>query len=179
MRERKAMAKTKPRDSQKQRVYTSQNESGLLYSEKALTIRESQKFVNKVVAGKTAKALFEKYRFPLQAYPTTIVVEASNGSHATFARNGWATYRAIRLNNAGRIKLIILHEVAHHITWGHEAHGAEFTDVYTKLVRRYIGKDAYDTLITSFSNNRVKVMGASGKARIPRKPKRKIELLAS
>jgi putative metallohydrolase (TIGR04338 family) len=173
------MAGTKPRDSQRQRVYTSQNQSGLLYAEKALSIKECQKFVDKVIAGKTAKDLFEKYRFPLQAYPSKIIVEASSGCHATFIRKGWETFRAIRLNNNGRIKLIILHEIAHHITWGREAHGAEFADVYTKLVRRYMGKDSYNTLITSFSDNRVKVMGASGKARIPRKPKRKIELLAS
>ena len=114
-----------------------------------------------------------------RAYPSKIIVEASNGSHATFVRKGWTQYRAIRLNNLGRIKLIILHEIAHHITWGHEGHGPEFADVFSKLVKRYLGKESYETLIDSFSNNRVKIMGTTGKARVPRKPKNKIHLLAS
>lgn len=163
------MAGTKPRDSQRQRLYDAQRISGLHTFSETMTIKEAQKFVNRVLSHQRTKKLHEQYRFQFSTYPSEIIVEASSGSHATIKRNGWETVRLIRLNKYGRNKFTILHEIAHHITWGREDHGAEFADVLLQLTARYLGKPQADKLANAFNENRVRVMSKTGKPRIAKK----------
>jgi hypothetical protein len=169
MRERKPMAGTKPRDNQRQRVYDAQRDGGFYKLEADMTIKEAQKFVNQVLSHKRTRTLFEKHRFQFSKYPSKIIVEAGSGSHATMRYRQWELVRLIRLTKRGRTKFTILHEIAHHITWGHEAHGAEFTDLLLQFVTRYLGKQDGDRLANAFHEKRVKVMTKSGKPRVPRK----------
>ena len=101
--------------------------------------------------------------------PTKIVVEAGSGNHATMRTRNWETVRLIRLNKWGRNKFIVLHEIAHHITWGRESHGAEFADVLLQFTTRYLGKPDADKLANAFNEKRVRVMTKTKKARVPRK----------
>ena len=111
------MANTKPRDSQKQRLYDAQRLAGFYDTGELMTIKEAQKFVNQVLSHQRTKKLFEQYRFQFSTYPSKILVEAGSGNHATMRTRNWELVRLIRLTKAGRNKFIILHEIAHHITW--------------------------------------------------------------
>jgi hypothetical protein len=164
------MAGTKPRDGQRQKVYDAQKDGGFYKVESVMTIKEAQKFVNQVLSHQKTKKLYYKYRFSNSSlFPTKIVVEAGSGSHATMRYRDWELVRLIRLRKSGRNKFIVLHEIAHHITWGRESHGPEFADVLLQFTSRYLGKAEGDKLASAFHNKRVRVMGKSGKARVPRK----------
>lgn len=164
------MAGTKPRDSQKQRLYDAQRLAGFYDTGEVMTIKEAQKFVNQVLSHKKTKSLFNQYRFPMGgSCPTKIIVESGNGNHATIRNRNWETVRLIRLNKFGRNKFIVLHEIAHHITWGRESHGAEFADVLLQFTTRYLGKPDADKLANAFNEKRVRVMTKTKKARVPRK----------
>jgi putative metallohydrolase (TIGR04338 family) len=163
------MAKFKPRDSQRQRLYTAQALSGLHGGGNDMSIKEAQKFVNKVLSHQGTKKLYEKYMFTFDNYPAEIIVESGSGNHATMRHRDWSLVRLIRLNTHGRNKFIILHEIAHHLVWGREAHGPEFADTLISLTSKYIGKEESQKLKDAFAEKRVKVMTKSGKARVPRR----------
>jgi hypothetical protein len=163
------MAGTKPRDGQRQRLYDAQRLGGFYDTGEVMTIKEAQKFVNQVLSHQKTKKLHENYRFQFSTYPSKIIVEAGSGNHATIRNRNWEVVRLIRLNKTGRNKFIILHEIAHHITWGRESHGAEFADVLLQFTTRYLGKPDADKLANAFNDKRVRVMTKSKKARVPRK----------
>ena len=163
------MAGTKPRDGQRQRLYDAQRLAGFYDKGEVMTIKEAQKFVNQVISHKKTRQLHGKYRFQFSIYPTKIVVEAGSGNHATMRHRDWEVVRLIRLSKAGRNKFIVLHEIAHHITWGRESHGPEFADVLLQFTTRYLGKPEADKLANAFNEKRVRVMTKTKKARVPRK----------
>jgi putative metallohydrolase (TIGR04338 family) len=163
------MAGTKPRDSQRQRLYDAQRLAGFYDTGEVMTIKEAQKFVNQVLSHKKTRQLHGKYRFQFSIYPTKIIVEPGSGNHATMRHRDWQVVRLIRLNKFGRNKFIILHEIAHHITWGRESHGPEFADVLLQFTTRYLGKPEADKLANAFNEKRVRVMTKTQKARVPRK----------
>ena len=163
------MAGTKPRDSQKQRLYDAQRLAGFYDTGEVMTIKEAQKFVNQVLSHQKTKKLHKEYAFWASVYPSKIIVEAGSGNHATIKTRNWETVRLIRLTKSGRNKFIILHEIAHHIVWGRESHGAEFADVLLQFTTRYLGKPDADKLANAFNKKRVRVMTKSKKARVPRK----------
>jgi hypothetical protein len=163
------MAGTKPRDSQKQRLYDAQRLAGFYETGEVMTIKEAQKFVNQVLSHRRTKRLFNQYRFVFSTFPSKILVESGNGNHATIKSRNWETVKLIRLNKFGRNKFIVLHEIAHHITWGRESHGAEFADVLLQFTTRYLGKPNADKLANAFNEKKVRVMSKTGKARVPRK----------
>lgn len=165
------MAGSKPRDKQKQRLYSAQNLCSDYGCHGNYTIRDAQKFVNKVMKQKYTYGLFEQYRFPFSVYPSEIIVEANAGNHATrrFKSEYMRVVNLIRLNYLGRNQFVVLHEIAHQITWGHEAHGPEFVDVLAKLLKRHMGVKTYNEFINACASKKVRIMGKSGKARVPRK----------
>ena len=82
------MAKSKPRDGQRQRLYDAQALSGLHGGGNHMSLKEAQKFVNKVISHQGTKKLYEKYKFTFDSYPSEIIVEAGSGNHATM-RHGF------------------------------------------------------------------------------------------
>jgi len=54
------MANTKPRDSQKQRLYDAQRLAGFYDTGELMTIKEAQKFVNQVLSHQRTKKMLEK-----------------------------------------------------------------------------------------------------------------------
>jgi hypothetical protein len=85
------MANTKPRDSQKQRLYDAQRLAGFYDKGELMTIKEAQKFVNQVLSHQRTKKLHEQYRFQFSTYPSKILVEAGSGNHATMRNRNWET----------------------------------------------------------------------------------------
>lgn len=55
-----------------------------------------------------------------------------------------------------RSKLIVLHEIAHCITYERPSHGRQFARNYLELVLKFLGKSVYKELMASFKKHGVK-----------------------
>ena len=155
------MAKVK---DQANRLYGAEEFSGIKYG-KPMTLKECQKFVDKVIS---RKYVLEKYGS--QAGRPIIVLDGRG------RRRACATFqygrRAIKLPIWARTKYVILHEVAHHLTHL-DGHKAEFASCLLDLVRHFLGKESADALQGAFHLKGVKVVGKNGavKARCPQSRK--------
>ena len=156
------MAKVK---DQAGRLYAAEAISGLK-SDDSMTLKECQKFVDKVTARQYVTSNYGK---------ATIMVLDGRGR-----RSACATYsggqKAIKLPRWARGKYVILHEVAHHLT-DLNGHKAEFASCLLDLVRHFLGKESADTLQGAFHLKGVKVLGKTGtvKARCPQSRKAWLE----
>lgn len=148
------MAKVK---DQAGRLYAAEEMSGIKYGD-TLTLKECQKFVDKVTARQYVIDNYGK---------ATIIVLDGRGR-----RKACATYyggrKAIKLPRWARTKYVILHEVAHHLT-RLDGHKAEFASCLLDLVRHFLGKESADALQGAYYFKGVKVVGKNGptKARCP------------
>ena len=144
------------------RLYAAEELSGIKYGE-ALTLKECQKFVDKIMS---RKYVVEKYRMK-----SAIIVLDGRGR-----RKACATFyygkRAIKLPKWARGKYVILHEVAHHLT-DLNGHRAEFASCLLDLVRHFLGQESADALQGAYHLKGVKVIGKNGavKARCPQSRK--------
>ena len=129
-------------------------------SNNAMTLKECQQFVDKVLARKYVQANYP-WHLP-------IVVHDGRGR-----RNACATFRhwnyAILLPKWARNEFVILHEIAHHISRG-DGHGPQFATCLLDLVRNVMGKEEAELLQAGFALHGVKVQGKNGpvKARCPK-----------
>ena len=60
----------------------------------------------------------------------------------------------------GRTKSVILHELAHELTWERPAHGPKFCENFLALVERFMGYEARDRLGAEMLKRRVKTRPA-------------------
>lgn len=75
--------------------------------------------------------------------------------------------RRINIAKDGRCRWIVLHEIAHCLTFGFvQAHGPEYVRTYLALVRHFLGRKAWKALYTECRNRKVK-MQRRRKARRP------------
>jgi len=150
------------------RLYAAEELSGIKYGE-ALTLKECQKFVDKIIA---RKYVIDKYG--IQAQRPILVLDGRG------RRKACATFyygkRAIKLPKWARGKYVILHEVAHHLT-NLDGHKAEFASCLLDLVRHFLGKESADALQGAYHYKGVKVVGKNKpvKARCPESRKQWLE----
>jgi putative metallohydrolase (TIGR04338 family) len=140
---------TKPRDSQRSRVYTSD------YALHEITPRlETIAEINAFVAAVLNKAPIQRrYGDHLKG---TITVHDGRGRRAACGGRDY-----IKMPAWSRSQALVLHEVAHVIIQRRHgdrvaAHGREFCAVYLDLVRFGIGVEAHDALKGFFQANRVR-----------------------
>lgn len=153
------MAKVK---DQARRLYAAEELSGIKYGD-ALTLKECQKFVDKIMS---RQYVIEKYRMKSQ-----ILVLDGRGRRSACATI-YHGNRAIKLPKWSRNKYVILHEVAHHLT-RLDGHKPEFASCLLDLVRHFLGKESADALQAAYHFKGVKVLGKRGptKARCPQSKK--------
>lgn len=149
---------SRPRDSQKQRLYDAERASGLQSSkwtqsgerlfggrwttEQPWTIEQCQRYVNELV-----ESTWFRRRWTRQC----IVVEPGRGG-------GHAGWYGIRLGVWARQEIVVLHEVAHLLTPASMAsHGPEYAGVLLTLVGHKMGADARRALRESMREHGVKV----------------------
>jgi putative metallohydrolase (TIGR04338 family) len=144
------------------RLYAAEELSGIKYGE-ALTLKECQKFVDKIMS---RKYVVEKYR--MKSAITVLDGRGRRKACATFHYGN----RAIKLPRWARTKYVILHEVAHHLT-RLDGHKAEFASCLLDLVRHFMGKESADALQGAYHLKGVKVLSKTGtaKARCPQSRK--------
>lgn len=158
------MAKVKDQAS---RLYAAEELSGIKYGD-ALTLKECQKFVDKVIA---RKYVVESYR---TLHKVTVL--DGRGRRSACATNHYEEGRAIKLPKWSRNRYVILHEVAHHLTFL-DGHKAEFASCLLDLVRHFMGKESAEALQGAYHLKGVKVVGKNKpvKARCPQSRKQWLE----
>lgn len=141
------------------RLYAAEADSIKTMNE-AMTLKECQKFVDKVLARKYIQ----------ETYPWKLPIVVHDGRRR---RNAAAGFRhgnyAIMLPKWARNEFVILHEIAHHISRGN-GHGPEFATCLLDLVRNVMGKEDAELLQAAYALRGVKVQGKNGatKARCPK-----------
>jgi len=156
------MAKVK---DQARRLYAAEELSGIKYGD-TMTLKECQKFVDKVMARKYVKANYRTLKI------TVLDGRGRRSACATFFHGG----RAIKLPKWSRNKFVILHEVAHHLTHL-DGHRPVFASCLLDLVRHFMGKESADALQGAYFYKGVKILGKNKpvKARCPQSRKAWVE----
>jgi putative metallohydrolase (TIGR04338 family) len=163
---------SRTRDSQRQRVYESEYAlRGKLKLRNFKDIKDAQRYVERILGSSWYAKMFPVGR-------KHVTVQYKRGS--AFATGGFGGIRLPKQgwHWAGK-DLIVLHELAHVLTplcgeglckgdcgwhnepWPHTkvpaAHGPEFTRIFLDLVRRWMGKAAYEAMKAEYRTRRVKV----------------------
>lgn len=136
---------TKPRDSQRLKVYRAE---GVLRNGKRFeSVGEIQSYVDKLVSS----AWFRHH------YPLVPRIKVKDGRGRTRA-GGSPSGRFITMPQWSRVEAVVLHEVAHVVAPddGVAWHGWEFCAEFLKLVRHQMGQEAHDKLKASFRQQKVR-----------------------
>jgi putative metallohydrolase (TIGR04338 family) len=113
----------------------------------AMTLPECQAYVDKLLG---SAYMQRKYGYR-SGRPRKVNVKQGRGGGAA------CSPVTIELGVWARQPIVILHEIAHCLTWGVGAdHGWEFTACLLDLVRHSMGKDAHDKLRASYDDHKVK-----------------------
>jgi putative metallohydrolase (TIGR04338 family) len=152
------------RDNQRERVYRGERQSGLQTPVSKLdpmTIRQCQKFIDKVLSRKSVAKVYGKRR---------ITVERGRGGGRAFFENG---DRIVSLGVWARQPIVLLHEIAHHLAPNNVQHGPEFVEAMLKITRQVLGKEAEEKLLAGYALHGVRTCGKNGKPRKVRCPQSK------
>lgn len=161
---------TRPRDSQRQKVYVAENRAtrwtGTPRSE-LMTISECQAYIDKVLASKWLRSQAD-LRSRLAAIDKrggVAVIAGRGGANATFdvrySQSWGEVYRetrpSISLGVRTRQPYLLLHELSHILQpSGSAFHGWEFCDILLRLVRHFLGADLHARLKAEFKAERVR-----------------------
>ena len=158
------MAKVK---DQAGRLYQAESLSELKHYGKPLTLKQCQKFTDKVLARKYVKDTYGSI--------SSVIVLDGRGRRKACATFQYGR-RVIKLPKWARTEFVILHELAHHLT-NLDGHKAEFASCLLDLVRHFMGKESADKLQGAFHFKGVKVLGKNGavKTRCPQSQKKWVE----
>lgn len=172
---------TRPRDSQRQRVYAAELAAATRCPTPPLngTLAAAQAFTDRVTRstwwGRHAQPSWKGDRATgwgmRPAVPTRILVGSGRATMAGAWASDWVErhrgrwYAVIRLGTAPRRDRpaaiadpwVILHEIAHHGTpLGAAAHGRDFARLYLGLVARFLGPDHARALRHEYTGHRVR-----------------------
>lgn len=151
------------------RVYGAESACGIKRSEEELTLKQCQKFVDRVLARQYVKKNYGSYR---------IIVRDGRGQRRATA-SWYYGQRVINLPKWARNEFVILHEISHHLDTGRYTHGALFATIMLDLVRNVMGKEKADQLQSGYALKGVKVIGANQKRVKARCPKSRKEWLTT
>lgn len=146
---------TRPRDTQRQKVYDAENK--VTVGTKFETLEECEVFLAKVCQ---SKYLVKKYGWmgrnkltekSERRIPLPRLIRGRAGTRA------WASsLNTITLPEWCWNERIILHELAHLLNSSVRMHDWKFCEIYLDLVRHIMGKETHDALKASFKTGRVK-----------------------
>lgn len=145
----------KIRDSQQSKVYKAEREAfeGTCTSQVTTNVQrfDKPKAVDRY-ANKVMSSSWTKKNFPRASRPLTV---NTNKKYGCAYGNYWST--KITLPPWAWKNWVILHEIAHVLDNEGAAHGPFFCVVYLKLVKHFMGKEAFLALKQAFRANRVKL----------------------
>jgi putative metallohydrolase (TIGR04338 family) len=136
------------RDSQRGRLYRAEKLAQSVYDpevERTLSDEECRKLVAHVIKLRTKRHA---------GRPMEVKVNLRRGYCSARATHSWRTGRAITLPQWARRRVIILHEVAHHLS--SFQHGPRFAKCFLELVRTFIGPAEGAILRQAYKEERVR-----------------------
>lgn len=143
---------TRPRDSQRSKLYRAESTPPAMQGGEMPTVPEVQAFVDKVMGSAWAAK-----RWPRMSKRQVLVKDGRG------RRRACGSFSYIKLPCWTRTKRVILHELAHSITLRlHRstvaAHGREYAGVLVALVGRWMGEETARQLKAAFRKARVKYL---------------------
>lgn len=138
----------RPRDTQRSKLYAAEREA-FGQPKEELSLDTTVAFVRQVWRSPWTARKFQIARYSEPPY-------VADGRGTTAARG---SLRRLNLPRWSRNKVVILHELAHALTWHREtfaAHGREFAAVFLELVSHWLGVDAAKRLRAAFRAKRVR-----------------------
>ena len=162
------------RDTQRKRLYTAENVAfnRSFYVPPGAVVRSVRECHDYIERVQSRAYLRRKYDWHL-TFPIT--VKDGRGYRRAVAYQG---YREIQLPRWARTEDVMPHELAHLLTPTRLAdHGPEFAAIYLDLVQHMLGKHEASRLRDQFRKNRVRVLTASGNARIQSAPRSRSAVL--
>jgi predicted metal-dependent hydrolase len=139
------------KDSEMQKVYDSEWAVKGLHGEKLESMKEAEKYMNRVLRSKTWSKLTRRKHIAL------VEMKDVSGGCAARAEYGGV----IKIKQSHLYKYVLLHEMAHQA--GHMHHGRSFRQALLKLTSQFIGREKADALKAEFKKRKL----ACGE---PRKP---------
>jgi putative metallohydrolase (TIGR04338 family) len=151
---------SRPRDSQRAKLYRAENALDWPGERRWGTVPEIQRYVDRLVASVWFKRRWpqvnERYFMPwstmlIERFPAIEVADGRGGHNAR------AHQHRIQIPTRARQEHVVLHELAHCLTWNDgAAHGWEFAAVLVALVQHQMGKPKADALKASFRAHKVR-----------------------
>jgi putative metallohydrolase (TIGR04338 family) len=137
------------RDTQRKKVYDAEDAAFDKSKSEELSVLECQAFIDKCLS---SKVLQRKY--PRAARRGYFKVADGRGRRRACYAPG---YEELRIPRWARSRWILLHELAHGLTYPSQPwHGWKFCECYLYLVRVFLGRGAEEILKTEFKARRVK-----------------------
>ena len=135
------------RDTQRSKLYRAER---VVNGEKFADMEEMRKYVNKITRSDWWKKHHENPAWG-------VAVTDGRRRRNACAVGSWE----IRMPRWSRCERIVLHELAHTVVtsrFGDDMaawHGCEFAKILLSIVKRFMGKEAHDTMKASFKEHRV------------------------
>ena len=138
-----------PRDTQRQKVYDSENAAFDKRKSEGMTVAEAQAFIDKCCSSAVLRR-----RYPRAGIEFT-VTDGRGRRRACFTP--WP-YNELRMPRWSRSRWVLLHELAHALTFSRKQawHSWEFCECYLYLVRVFLGRGQEELLKREFKARRVK-----------------------
>jgi|13_taG_2_1085334.scaffolds.fasta_scaffold01137_1 predicted metal-dependent hydrolase len=137
-------------DSQRSKTYSAEfaYHKKFGYGKQFDTIKDCQKYTNKITNSATWKKLVKESR---HEHRRNVSVETLGGHRFAGMSHGYK----IRLNTTGMNEYVILHELAHSAGYMH--HDVGFRICLLKLVSRFLGREQAQELKSQFKARKLKV----------------------
>jgi len=139
------------KDSEMSKVYKSEWAVKGLHDDKLESIREAEKYVNRILKSKTWSKVSKR------KHVAVVEMKDARGGIAACAEYGGV----IKIKKSHMNKYVLLHELAHHA--GHMHHGRSCRQVLLKLTSQFLGRDKANALKAEFKKRKL----AYGEARKP------------
>lgn len=151
------MASGRARDNQRQRVYNADLHGG----QRMETVGEIQEYVDRITRSRWWKSQLKKNASMHRRFSNGKTIKVKDGrGRSSACGDSWTC--SISMPRWSRTEGVILHEVAHVLTdyiYGREgvaAHGPEFAKTYAALVKRWMGREAWEKLKANYKKHKVK-----------------------
>jgi len=148
---------TRPKDSQRGRLYTAEREAFRAFPGLAdvATPARYERRVRDIMASK----------WMLDTYPSAVCAGEVWCEFSAAMGGANATSRRIRTGERSMNEWVLVHELAHVVhqrlpyaeTWDPIGHGRQYAEIYVTIARRFLGAEAYKALRAAFRKHRVKV----------------------
>lgn len=139
-----------PRDSQKSKVYNSEN---VLRFHRLGTFKQTEAWIRRVMRTKFWREFVPPGMPEDGRYRSPSTIKVKDGRGTRIARGSRSR---LNLPAWARTDVTVLHELAHALQTERPAHSWQFCAIYLQLIRRFMGKEEASALRAEYARRKVK-----------------------